>query len=55
MEVVIQFNSCKDCPFKTHVYEQGFCGEVCEKSSLPYASIADNGVRSDCPFKSRNA
>ena len=53
MRVVIEINSCVDCPFKEHIYEQGFCGEFC--SLMSFTKIEKDGIRNDCPLKSNKA
>ena len=47
--VEITIKSCRECPCKYHVYEQGFCGDVCR--FLPaYQTIPDSGISKYCPL-----
>lgn len=47
--MVIVVKKCTQCPFKTHAYEHGFCGDVCDLLD-GYNTIAESGVRKNCPL-----
>lgn len=47
--MVIIVKKCTKCPFKSYMYEQGFCGDVCDLLD-GYAIIAESGVRKNCPL-----
>lgn len=49
IKIEMEIESCRDCPFKTRVYEQGYSAIDCTKLP-PYHEIADKGFRPDCPF-----
>lgn len=49
IKIEMEIESCHDCPFKTRVYEQGYCATDCTKLP-PYHEIANKGFRPDCPF-----
>jgi hypothetical protein len=54
--VIVKFEEeiedCYECPFKHKVYEQGYSDYVCSKRGA-YASIPDDGIRPDCPFRKK--
>lgn len=49
IKIEMEIESCHECPFKTHVYEQGYSATECTKLP-PYSSIAEKGFLPNCPF-----
>lgn len=50
IKIEMKIENCRECPYKTYVYEQGYQATECTK--LPaYSEIAVTGVRHDCPFQ----
>ena len=49
IKIEIEIDSCAECPFAEKVYQQGYSATDCRKLG-PYATIAENGFRKDCPF-----
>ena len=49
IKIEMEIDSCAECPFAVQVYEQGYSATDCSKLG-PYATIAENGFRKDCPF-----
>ena len=49
IKIEMEIENCYDCPFKTHIYEQGYSATECTKLP-PYSSIAEKGVLPNCPF-----
>lgn len=47
IKVDIDVNNCTQCPFKEHIYEQGFCGYRCNKTGH---TIPKYGILGSCPF-----
>lgn len=54
IEVTIQFDSCKDCPFKYRVYEQGYHAIECRFWDYWDVSGIKEGTLERCPFKNKN-
>lgn len=49
IKIEMEINSCKECPFTVQVHGHGYSGTDCRKLG-PYATIAVDGFRKDCPF-----
>lgn len=49
IKIEMEINSCSDCPFTKHIYEQGYSGTECTKLGA-YATIPNTGFLPDCPF-----
>ena len=53
MKVTITYdlNSCKGCPYKEHIYEQGFSGDFCGHPNYKgFLKCDDKCFPCDCPF-----
>lgn len=53
MKVTIthDLNSCENCPYKEHYYEQGFSGDFCSNPKHKGILKCDNKrFPRDCPF-----
>jgi hypothetical protein len=49
IKIEMEIENCYDCPFKMKVYEHGYSAIDCTKLP-PYHTIAQEGIRTDCPF-----
>ena len=49
IKIEMEIESCKECPFHTHVREQGYSATECAKLP-PYNPIAEKGFLPNCPF-----
>jgi hypothetical protein len=49
IKIEMEIESCKECPFHTRVYEQGYSATECTKLP-PYHPIAEKGFLPNCPF-----
>lgn len=49
IKIEMEIENCYDCPFKTRIYELGYCATECAKLP-PFHKIAREGLRPDCPF-----
>lgn len=47
INIDVEVNNCTQCPFKEHIYEQGFCGYICTKTG---GTIPKYGILGSCPF-----
>lgn len=54
IEVTIQFDSCRKCPFKFRVYEQGYSATECRFWDYWDVSEIKEGTLDRCPFKNKN-
>ena len=54
IKIEMEIESCKECPFHTHVCEQGYSATECTKLP-PYNPIAEKGFLPNCPFLQKSS